>query len=144
MLFIDTDVLAIHHLFIHDKRREKNEVFLTKIRGRKASTTIHNLLELCGLFAVANQQFKVPTVYMDYLESKDFGVFFPGTPSDWPQHVEHILEIISRGHSYGDALVVSTAEEGGVEVFVTWNIKHFKDSIDAHVLTPIEYLQENP
>ena len=142
MLFVDTDVLAIHHLFLRDKRRDENEKFLREISNKKPNLTIHNLLELCGLFAVANQLSKIPIVYKDYLETMAFNVYFPEEFEDWPRHIEHILDIVSRGHSYGDALIVSTAEEGGVEVFITWNTRHFKETINATVLSPTEYLLE--
>ncbi|MFQ5979697.1 MAG: hypothetical protein ACE5OZ_16330 [Candidatus Heimdallarchaeota archaeon] len=143
VLFIDTDVLAIHHLFLRDKRREENERFLAHVRTKRPNITIHNLLELCGLFAVANQQNKVQVIYREYLESQDLNIFFPRTYDDWPRRLERILEVIERGHSYGDTLVTSAAEMGEVEVFVTWNTKHFEGSINAKVLSPRMYLQEN-
>jgi predicted nucleic acid-binding protein len=142
VLFIDTDVLAIHHLFLRDQRRGENEKFLATIRDKKPNITIHNLLELCGLFAVANQSSKVSIVYREYLEAQVFNIFFPRSVNDWPRRVEDILEAISRGHSYGDALVASAAEEGGVEIFVTWNTKHFEETINAKVQSPTMYLQE--
>jgi len=141
VLFIDTDVLAIHHLFIRDRRRGDNERFLAKVRAEKPSITIHNLLELCGLFAVANQCQKVPEICQDYLQSEDFLVYFPKGFDEWTRYTEQILEVVGRGHSYGDALVASSAEEGGVQTFVTWNTQHFEGSINAEVLSPTEYIE---
>ena len=140
MLFIDTDVLAIHHLFIRDRRRNDNEKFLSQVRVEKPIITIHNLLELCGLFAVANQIAKVPKIYQDYLTSDDFAVYFPKGFDDWPRYTEQLLDVVGRGHSYGDALVTSSAEEGGVQTFITWNTRHFKDRIEAEVISPNEFI----
>lgn len=45
MIAIDTDVLAIHHIFVRDKKRKENEEVFRKFKG-KLVTSIHNLLEL--------------------------------------------------------------------------------------------------
>jgi len=50
MIVVDTDVLAIHHIFLRDKSREENEEAYKVLKDHMARTTIYNLLELCGIF----------------------------------------------------------------------------------------------
>ncbi len=52
MIALDTDILAIHHIFTWDSRRSANEQFYQRIKGNSA-TSVHNLLELSGLFSLA-------------------------------------------------------------------------------------------
>ncbi|MFQ6075972.1 MAG: hypothetical protein ACE5Z5_07545 [Candidatus Bathyarchaeia archaeon] len=143
MIAVDTDVLAIHHLFVWDRRRKTNELFLEATRAESRGTTVHNLLELAGLFAIAGQSHRVETLLEKYLRSRDLAVIFPKIETDWGERVSIVTDYIKRGLSYGDALVARVLEEAVVGTFVTWNKKHFNGKVKARVLTPPEYLEEN-
>ncbi|MHA1834782.1 MAG: hypothetical protein ACTSV7_12435 [Candidatus Baldrarchaeia archaeon] len=50
MICVDTDVLAIHHIFTWDERYDVNEEVFQRLKKEgKLCTTIRNVLELCGL-----------------------------------------------------------------------------------------------
>ena len=51
MIVVDTDVLAIHHIFLRDKSREENEEAYKVLKDHMVRTTIYNLLELCEIFS---------------------------------------------------------------------------------------------
>ncbi len=143
MICLDTDVLAIHHLFTWDKRYPINEKALKiLVKKEKLCTTIHNLLELCGLYAMAGLANKVNKVLERYLRSKEILILFPGEVLDWSQYVVSILSYIRRGIPYGDAQIAQVIEQHDVEILLTWNTKHFKGKISAEVLTPLEYLEK--
>lgn len=142
MICVDTDVLAIHHIFTWDKRYDLNEEVFNKLREEgKLCTTIHNVLELCGLFSVAGLSKRVSKALEKYLGSKDVVVLFPDEFGDWGEYVSLVFQYIKRGMSYGDSLVALTIEQHDeIELFLTWNVKHFRGKIGLEVLTPKEYL----
>jgi predicted nucleic acid-binding protein len=138
MLVIDTDVLAIHHIFRWDKRASLNEEFLLRTSEKERGTTIHNLLELCGLLSLAGEGVKVHRLFKDFLRSK-YLILYP--KEDFQKSIEKILHFEVRGLSYGDSLVAVVVEETGADEFVTWNKRHFEGKISARIMTPEEYLK---
>ncbi|MEM1944973.1 MAG: hypothetical protein QXX57_04485 [Nitrososphaerota archaeon] len=139
---VDTDVLAIYHLFRKDRRSSVNERFLASVRGR-AMTTIHNVLELCGLFALAGMLSAVEEVQLKYLRiARDIQVFFPDPEPDWGLYVESLTKYIGRGLSYGDAVVAKAVEQSEAGFFITWNKKHFDKKLNIPVYTPEEFLMK--
>lgn len=140
MIALDTDVLAIHHLFTWDSRREVNELVFADAKARLC-TTIHNVMELSGLFAVAGFQEKAETVVDTYMKSKEVSVLLGEYPSDWGEYVSSAVRCIGKGLSYGDALIALTLEQSEVESLVTWNKKHFDGKIKLTVETPKEFLE---
>ena len=140
MIVVDTDVLAIHHIFLWDSRRRENEEAYELLKENKAKTTIYNLLELCGLFSAANMADRVDRVLEAYLSGDELDVEFPPYPEDWGDFVELVINYLRRGLAFGDALVVLSSEAVGAETFITWNKKHFEGKIRAKVLTPKEFL----
>jgi len=119
-----------------------NELFLEKTGLESRGTTIHNLLELAGLFAVAGQSHRVESLMEKYLKSRDFLVIFPEMRVDWGEHISMLVDYVVRGLSYGDALIAEALEEAEVDILVTWNKKHFDGRVKAKVLTPPEYLKK--
>ncbi|MHA1710331.1 MAG: hypothetical protein ACTSXJ_10980 [Candidatus Baldrarchaeia archaeon] len=144
MICFDTDVLAIHHIFKWDKRFEINEKAFNHVRKTGlACTTIHNVLELCGLFALACQPYDVDQLFTTYLRSKDIKILFPpDVPRDWGEFASVVLNRIKSRMPYGGALIAEVVEQHPVQVFLTWNVKHFRGKIRAKVLTPEEYLKK--
>jgi hypothetical protein len=53
MIAIDSDVLAIHHIFTGDARYLENARFMERSAKHERGVTIYNLLELCGIIASA-------------------------------------------------------------------------------------------
>lgn len=139
MIAVDTDVLAIHHVFRWDRRFKANERFLDAVWG-KVCTMIHNLLELCGLYAVAGLAADVRGVLDSYLKARDITVVFPEYKADWGDYVSGLISYVERGLSYGDALVAGAVERSPAEAFVTWNKRHFEGKLKVDVLTPDEFL----
>lgn len=139
MIALDTDILAIHHIFTWDPRRSVNEQFYQRVKGNTA-TSIHNLLELCGLFSLAGLSQKADSVLEKYLKGREITILFSAYHEDWGDYVSSIFAYVKRGFSYGDALVAEAVEQSEAEAFITWNKKHFVGKIKIGVLTPEEYL----
>ena len=144
MICLDTDILAIHHIFRWDERYDVNEQVLSLVKkSGKACTTIHNVLELCGLYAVARRLSEVEQVLETYLRSSDIKVLFPEIPRDWGDFVASVMQYVKKGIPYGDSLIAMTIEQHPIEVFLTWNVKHFRNKIGVLVLNPDEFLKKS-
>lgn len=139
MIALDTDVLAIHYIFTWDKRYRVNEELYARVKGN-AATTIHNLLELCGLFSLAGLSGKVTIIMQKYLKGKEVKLLFPAYHDQWGDYVSAVISYIGKGLSYSDALIAEALEQSELEALITWNKKHFNGKIDLGVLTPQEYL----
>jgi hypothetical protein len=120
MIALDTDVLAIHHVFNNDPRYEATEKFLAGIRGIAIGVTIFNLLELCGIISTARQREASERIFQEYLSSHDIAILFPVSPSQshqafWSDLTAECLARIHRGMRLGDAVILWTLESAHVE-----------------------------
>ncbi len=145
MIAIDSDVLAVHHIFQNSPRFESTEKFFAKIKGQTKAITIFNLLDLAGIIASANQAKKSQDIFEKYLRSDNVAVLFPALTSGdakhfWQSVTSESFARIQRGMRLGDAAILWTLETNeNIEAFITWNTKHFKSKTDINVLTPAEF-----
>ena len=138
---VDTDVLAIHHVFTWDKRHATNEEFLNAVE--RPATTVHNVLELVGIVCKALRKAEARSIYDAYMLSKKWAVLFPEMPLGWDEFCDFIFPCMERVMSYGAALIAWTVDENAdvIEAFVTWNKKHFSGKLGVPVRTPKEWLE---
>ena len=141
MIAIDTDVLAIHHVFHNDPRYEATEKFLSDVRGMTKGITIFNLLELCGIISTAGQTAESDRVFHQHFKSHDVMILFPDFTAGhaqafWSGLSTECLARIQRGMRLGDAVILWTLESKHVDTFVTWNTRHFRDKTDIRVINP--------
>ena len=52
-----------------------------------------------------------------------------------------MFELFGRKMTWGDAVLLKTAEDYEVEAIITWNKKHFEGRTTIEILTPEEYLR---
>ena len=140
MIVIDTDVLAIHHIFTWDRRWKINEKFLLEVV--EPATTIHNLLELVSLIIRAFRRSELAIkIFKYYISSDKWKVLFPPEFTGWEYFTDEIFNYISRGMSYADSLIAWTIEEQSeVEAFITWNLNDFRNKMKVMVYSPEEWL----
>lgn len=143
MLVVDTDVLAIHHIFTWDKRYDINKTFLESFD--KLGVTIHSLMELCSPVSRAFDPSKGFSLFKAYFESRRWNILFPSMPSGWEEFIDVLFPYINkRQMSYGDALIAWTLDENAdmIEAFITWNTKDFKGKIKVPVYMPDEWMKQ--
>jgi len=51
-----------------------------------------------------------------------------------------MLDLLGRKLTWGDAIILKTAEDYLAEAIVTWNKKHFDGRTNCRLFTPEEYL----
>lgn len=146
MIALDTDVLALYHVFKNDPRYDSTSVFFHSTRDLVKGVTVFNLLELCGIVATARRAEESRMLFDKYLEAQDAAILFPGIANDnrkefWTMLTSESLSRIQRGMRFGDAVILWTLETNPVESFITWNTRHFRGKTSLKVLNPVEYLR---
>lgn len=145
MIAIDTDVLAVHHIFHNSPRYAPTREFFVKIEDRLKAVTVFNLLELAGIFASANRAKESRDVFERYLRADNISILFPALVVSSPTHFWQVVTSqsfarIQRGMRLGDAVILWTLETNeNIDAFITWNPKHFKERTSIKVLTPPEF-----
>ena len=146
MIAIDTDVLAVHHIFQNDPRYATTRDFFTRIEGGPWAITVFNLLELSGIFASASRAIESKAVFEKYFRAGNVLIIFPVlTTGDakhfWEMVTFECFDRIQKGMRLGDAAILWALETNQeVDTFVTWNTKHFKGKTSLKILTPSEFL----
>jgi len=143
VLVLGPDVLTIHHLSMTDDERfDDNEGLLKRLRGISKGITIFGLLDLIGIIAARIGSKQARELYISYLKSKEHIVLFPEYQDSWESHIDTMMEYLTRGLSYKNALIAmvldSTPE---AEAYITWMKKPLENRISVKVLTPSECLR---
>ena len=148
MILIDSDVYAIHLMYLRDMRFSLNQGFLDRVRPIPKATTIFNLLEICGKASFNLSLVAVQKLYRDFDKNYRVRVLFPRTKGLSAEQllqqvlIERSLYKIFARMAFMDALILSTAEDyAEIDTFISWNARHFRDKTSLLVLTPAEYLE---
>jgi len=147
MIALDTDVLAVYHVFHGDRRYETTRSFFDSINDRTKAVTIFTLLELCGIFSCANRAKDSKTLFDALVSAEDVVILFPdllATDSRdfWSSLVSECFLRIQKGMRLGDAAILWALESNeNISDFVTWNTKHFNEKTSLRILTPSEFLK---
>jgi predicted nucleic acid-binding protein len=146
MTALDTDVLAIYHVFRSDPRHDATKAFLDSIKGHGRGVTVFNLLELCGILSSAQRLEESKSLFERYLKAQNVSILFPDlvahdARSFWAATVSECLSRIQRGMRFGDAAILWTLESStNVDAFVTWNTKHFAGKTALKIVTPSDFV----
>jgi predicted nucleic acid-binding protein len=144
VIVLDTDVLAIYHLFTHDQRYEATETFM-KITGHQArGTTLYNLMELAGIVSAAGKAPAAKKILETYARAADMKILYPTlalqTPElFWVEYCAQVMAVMERGLRYGDARILWVAESNECSSLVTWNAGHYRNKTAVTIMTPEEY-----
>jgi len=148
MILIDSDVYAIHLMYLRDARFSVNQDFLDRVRPIPKVTTIFNLLEICGKASFNLSLVALQKLYRDFGKNYRVRVLFPRTRGLSAEQllqevlIERSLYKIFAKMALMDALILSTAEDyAEIDTFISWNARHFRDKTSLLVLTPAEYLE---
>ncbi len=146
MIAIDSDLLAIFHIFNKDPRFEATSQFFHRIKEHPKAITIFNLLELCGIISTAAGSEDASEIFHEYLSSTDMTILFPNlsvkdADDFWASLVSECFSRIQKGMRLGDAVILWSLETNeNIDSLITWNTKHFKDKTTLKILTPSEFL----
>lgn len=144
MIVLDTDVLAIYHLFTHDKRYGITETFMKATCNDTRGTTVFNLMELAGIVSASGKAPAAKKILETYAGAADMKILYPSlalqTPElFWVEYCAQIMVLMERGMRYGDAKILWVAESCECSTLVTWNTDHYCKKTSMEVMTPEEF-----
>lgn len=145
-VFIDSDIFVRDLRYQEDQRFQKNAAFLQEVKkGKlKGTTSIYNVLEICGILSFNLTQEHLFELYAGFRDRYRVRILFPkGDGERISFTVSELLPIIGRKLSFGDALIASVVDQNRkiLDAFVSWNAHHFKDKLDIEAISPSEFLQ---
>lgn len=150
MILLDTNIFVIDRFFPRDEHYEINRQLITRLPAMDAGFCIFSLFELCGIssFNLLPEELKRWSYYFDQiygveiLEPQDL---YTMLADEWFAHFsDKLFELFGRKMTWGDAVLLKTAEEYNARAIVTWNKKHFEGRTNIRTLTPEEYLKDSP
>ncbi len=143
MIFVDTDIFVIDRLFREDERHRTNKQFLD--RAKEKSTSVFNLLELCGLASFSLTTTELTALFTNFHKQYNLEILYPKVLKPSPEetiryNISRIFEKICAKMNYPDAQILLIAEEYDCSDFITWNKKHFEGRTYIPISAPNEYL----
>lgn len=144
-VFIDTNVFVIDLRYKDDANFRINRNFLDFVSEHgKGSTSILNLLELCGILSFNLNQRQITELFHYFtlrysiriIPSNNIDALLPGI------FVKDVMETIYKKASFGDALIANLVNNYSKvnSVFVSWDAVHFKHLLSIKTMTPKEFL----
>jgi len=150
VILLDADVILIDRKFTTDNRYAINRAALDRLRVdlHTVAMVAHAVLEVVGVMSHGTPAADVPLI-PDALRSL-FGILIIPSPAVDPNYAqstfEELLLQMSHKMSLGDAVqAVQVAKFASpADTLLTWNAKHFRGKLTVPVLTPEEWLQQQP
>jgi len=147
MVLLDTNVFVIDRFFRRDERYEVNRQLVARLPRIEAGFCIFSLFELCGIssFNLSPEELKRWSYHFDEvygIEILEPRGLYTMLAADWfARFSNRMFELFGRKMTWGDAVLLKTAEDYEVEAIITWNKKHFEGRTTIEILTPEEYLR---
>lgn len=141
---IDSDVFIMDNFYTNDPRYEQNSLFLHRIQNSKNFTTIFNLLEVCSLIAPHCDEKELLGFFENFDRTYNLEIIYPSSYDLSTEYfMDHFFgEILHTTQCTGnmvDSLIFTLVKQRAIRVVVSWNAKHYKNSLSK--LGKIEYLQ---
>lgn len=116
----------------------------------EAAFGIFSLFELCGIssFNLSPEELRRWCYHFDEVYKVrivESGGLSTGLAADWfMRFSRRLFQLYARKMTWGDAVLLKTAEDYAVDAIITWNPKHFQGRTTIAVVTPEEYLSRCP
>jgi len=144
MIMIDSDVFIMDNFYTGDTRYEQNSLFLHRVQNTKSFTTIFNLLEVCSLIAPHCSEKELLGFFENFDRTYNLEIIYPSSYDLSTEYfMDHFFgEILHTTQFTGnmvDSLIFTLVKQHPIRVVVSWNAKHYKNSLSK--LGKMEYLQ---
>ena len=145
LIVVDTDVFVRDLRYVRDREYKTNRRFLETLRKEQnGTTTIVNLLELCGILSFNLSPSQLKELFFYFPRRYRIQVLPIHTMEKPLPEVEigKLFERMAGKMSFGDALVAAFIEKfiPGADLFVSWNARHFQ-TLKIPAVTPAQYLK---
>jgi hypothetical protein len=146
MIFADSDIFVIDLRYQRDLKYAENRQFLDHvIKGSLVTTSIFNILEVCGILSFNLNEQQLLDLYYHFPRKYNLqGITNLGQADTLPSfRLSTIIEVMSRKASLGDTMIICSVLDKihQIDFFISWNANHFAGKISKPTLTPAEYLK---
>jgi len=150
VILLDADVLLLDCRYPADPRAPVNRKALDALRAAGAVTIITTqvLLEVVGVLSFQTAAADIPSLPAALATKYGVGILpdpavFPDA-AGWP--VADVAAVMTRKLALGDATLALQIERFAptASALLTWNAKHFRGKLAVPVLTPEEWLFQQP
>jgi hypothetical protein len=147
---LDADVILIDRKYVTDKRRAVNTAALARLlaEGHPLGMVAHAVMEVVGVMSYGTPSAGVPLI-PDALRTV-YGITILPDPAAEPDYAgctyDDLIRQMSLKMSLGDAVqAIQIARFApSATSLITWNARHFRGKLAVPVLTPEEWLQQQP
>jgi hypothetical protein len=150
VILLDSDVLLIDLRYQADPRAILNRQALERLRqdGHDVRVTTRVLLEVVGVLSFQTPAADVPLLPDQLRAQYGFTVIpdpavYPDS-AGWP--VADLITQMTQKMALGDAVLALQVQRLAptATALLTWNAKHFRGKVAVPVLTPEEWLNQQP
>jgi hypothetical protein len=150
VILIDADVLLVDRRYPQDPKHARNREALERLRqdGHEVGITVQALLEVTGVLSFTTPVADIPN--LPDMITRQYGLRVIPDPLSDPNYAgvttAEVVTQMATQMSLGDAVqAVQVAKFApAATALVTWNAKHFRGKLAVPVLTPDEWLQQQP
>lgn len=140
-VLIDTDVFVIDLRYSRDRHYAENKAFLERVKRGElvGSTTLYNLMEVCGILSFNLSPQLLEELFIGFAERFNVTILFPNQEEEKVCFLpEELLGVMKHKLSFGDALIAEVVRRHSrrLDLFVTWNAVHFDGKLPIAVLMP--------
>ncbi len=147
-VFLDSDIFIRDLRFKRDEHYQENANILQIVKEKKilGYTSIYNLLEICGYLSFNLDPTELKNLYSGFPGRYALTILFPDILSEQilKFNIPIVFSYIERKMALSDSIVSDVADmhRNRLDLFITWNAKHFKDKLSIRVLSPNDFLEE--
>lgn len=147
MVLLDTNIFVLDRFFTRDEKYTDNQLLINQLPKLDAGFSLFSLLELCGISSFNLSPHELKRWMFHFSDVYSVTILEPvGVDSDvsadawFGSYVLDTFDVLTRKITWGDAMIVQTAEQYQADAIITWNQKHFVNRTTIPVYTPREYL----
>lgn len=147
-VFLDSDIFIRDLRFKRDEHYHENANILQIVKEKRilGYTSIYNLLEICGYLSFNLDPTELKNLYSGFPGRYALTILFPDILSEQilKFNIPIVFSYIEKKMALSDSIVSDVADmhRNGLDIFITWNAKHFKDKLNIRVLSPNDFLEE--
>lgn len=148
MVLLDTNIFVLDRFFTRDEKYADNQLLINQLPKLDAGFSLFSLLELCGISSFNLSPHELKRWMFHFSDIYSVTILEPiGVDSDvsadawFGSYVLDTFDVLTRKITWGDAMIVQTAEQYQADAIITWNQKHFVNRTTIPVYTPRDYLR---